>query len=230
LTPGSAGNVPANAVQAVEGRLGLLISVVNPEPTGGGSDRQTRAGSEQDYEKLYDALYTSLAETALRQMETAGGEPQMIVRSSLKLEQILDQKRTPPAGEPADRIRLDLRLEFSALTVAVRDIERAAALALDASLPRGYRPVSTGVHFLHLSDPSLDAGGTARWEGRVTRTISTAWNPQEILPKITGLAAPQAAALIAEQLNLATEPEIVLAPAWWSRLPYVTFRMKVVEQ
>ncbi len=230
LTAGSPGNVPAEAIQAVEGVLGLAISAINPEPIGGGSDRNARAGSEQDYEQLYDSLYTRLAESALQQMETIAGEPQMLVRSSLKLNKVLKNERTPPAGQPADHIRLDLRLEFSALTVVTKDVESTAQMALDVSLPPGYLPLAGGINIINLGEPELDAGGTVRWEGKVTRTIAATWHPQEILPKVAGLPVSQAVSQIADQLDLAVDPEITLFPAWWGRLPFVSFRMKMVEK
>jgi hypothetical protein len=230
MLAGEAGNVPENTIQAVEGRLGLFISANNPEPMSGGSDREARAGSEQDYEMLYDALYTSLAENALRQLEARAGESVVIVGNSLKLERILQHQRTPAAGEPADRIRLDLRLEFSALSIAVKDIERTALLALNASLPSDYRPLGSDVAIFNINDPYLDAGGTVRWESRVSRTVAAAWNPQEILPGLAGLTVPQAAAMLVEQYDLLAEPEITVTPAWWSRLPFVAFRIQMVEK
>ncbi len=230
LVPGAAGNVAAGAIRSAEGRLGLSIEVTNPEAASGGSDREVRAGSEQDYELLYGVLYTRLAEEALRQLETAENEPRMILRSSLKLEKMIDQTRIPEAGEPADRIHLDLRLEFSALSVAIQDIEKAAALALDASLPKGFRPASQEIHIQPLSEPILDAGGSARWQSRVSRLIAKAWSPQEILSEIAGRSVDQAAAFIAEQLDLPVPPEIILTPAWAGRLPFVAFRIKMVER
>lgn len=230
LTPGAAGNVPADAIRSVEGRLVSQIEVTNPRPTEGGSDREVRAGSEQDYEMLYDALFTSLAEEALRQLEFDVGEPRMIMRSSLKLEKVIKQVRIPEAGEPADRIRLDLGLEFSALSVAEEDITKAASLALDASLPKGYRPVSREISIRPIGEQILDTGGSVRWQARISRTITTVWKPQEILPWITGRTVPEAAAFIARQLDLPNQPEIVLSPAWFDRLPFVAFRIRLVEK
>ncbi len=230
LSAGSLGNVPAETIRAIEGVLGLAISATNSEPTGGGSDRTARAGSEQDYEQLYDTLYTGLSDSALQQMESIAGEQQIVVSSSLKLNEVLKKERTPPVGQPADRIRLDLSLDFLALTISTRDVESAARMALDMSLPPDYRPVEDGIDIIQLGEPELDSGGTVRWEGKVSRTIAPTWNPQEILPKIAGLPVSRAAVQIADQIDLADEPEISLFPAWWGRLPFVTFRIRMVEK
>ncbi len=230
LVSGESGNVPAGAIQAAEGPLGLFIVVANPEPTTGGSDREAWAASEQDYVQLYDALLTRLTSEALENIESTAAEPLMLAPSSLKITKVLQDERTPDVGQPADSIRINLRLEFSVLGVAIHDIETAAHLALDASLPNGYQPISTGVDMINLGEPILDAGGTIRWQGKIARTIEMAWNPEDILPEIAGLTIEQASAKINSQLDLLDHPEISVSPSWWGRLPYVSFRMTMVEK
>jgi len=230
LTAGAAGNVPAHTIQAVEGSLGWLIAATNPEPTTGGSDREALAASEQDYEQLYDTLLTSLIADALEQMEMSAGEPVMLVPGSLKVNEVLNNTRIPPTGQPTDRIRLDLRLEFSALAVAISDIESAARLALNASLPEGYQPISNGVNIVNLGEPIVDESGTIRWKGRISRMVEKVWDADEILGDIAGLMVHQASTEISTRLNLTNPPEIMINPSWWIRMPFLAFRMKMVEK
>ena len=87
----------------IEGLIGLHATVANAEPTQGGSDRQGRAASEQDYAQLYDQLLTSLTDMALNQL-IAENPQSMIIPESLTVTEVLQEIRQPPIGQPSDRL------------------------------------------------------------------------------------------------------------------------------
>jgi hypothetical protein len=228
-TAGVQGVVSSNTIQAVEGQVGLSISATNPEPTEGGSDRNAQAASEQDYERLYDVLITSLSEEALQKMEIAAGEDAIVVQNSLKLNNVLQNERAPSVGEPTDIINLTLRLEYSVLTINESDVEAVARLALDAGMQEGYHPVSENIDITNITDPILDENNNARWEVKVSRIIETNWDSQSLLAKISGRPIEEAEYIINDELKLNEKAIINLKPSWWSRIPFVPLRITIVE-
>ncbi len=70
---GAAGNVEAKTILAIEGDLGLLVTVTNAEPTTGGRDRLREAATERDLARLRKDLLEELEKQALEEMETMLG-------------------------------------------------------------------------------------------------------------------------------------------------------------
>ena len=71
--PGEAENLPARAIQLVEGNLGLIVSCHNASPLRGGSDLPVSSPSEGDREKLYASLAKALQNTARQELESPDG-------------------------------------------------------------------------------------------------------------------------------------------------------------
>src|SRR5512140_943139 len=66
---GEKGNVPANAIQAIQGSLSLSAAVTNPKATEGGSERMTAAPSDADRQRLRQVLLDVLQSQAMAQMQ-----------------------------------------------------------------------------------------------------------------------------------------------------------------
>ena len=69
VTPGPQGNLPAGVLGAIEGLLGTQLSVANPEPTVGGSERLEPIATQNDRRKLAEQLSLSLEKTALQEIQ-----------------------------------------------------------------------------------------------------------------------------------------------------------------
>ena len=65
LNPGSGGNQPPNSIIAIEGPLGLDLTVTNPRSTLLGSERQVPAPQEKDFQTLENDLLEKLYQAAL---------------------------------------------------------------------------------------------------------------------------------------------------------------------
>jgi len=230
LTAGNGGNVGADTIKAIEGSIGLLISASNPEPTSGGSNHSLRAASEQDYNQLYDALLTTLSEEAIRKLTASMEGEQILIPSSLKLDKIVRDERIPLVGEPADTIRLNLNLEFTTLSVQKSDVERAVLMAMDAGLPYGYTAGTNGFRYSSETIPATDANGNVYWKMKALRTIAPVWNLEKSVKMLAGQPLSRAEALLADQVKMVGKPSISIFPSFWKRLPYLPFRIHLVEK
>ncbi|MEN4013424.1 MAG: baseplate J/gp47 family protein [Bellilinea sp.] len=227
LEAGSRANLPTGSIQVIEGGLGLFAAVDNPERTSGGSDRLSRAASEQDYSRMYDTLITSLAEDALQQIENQLKADQVLVAETLSIVRILESMIQPEVGVPADRIRLTLKVEYRAWAYNQADLIRVASDALNASMLPGTRALEETLNIERLDAPQWKPGEPIYFQIRVSRIAQQAYEPAQITAWVRGLPVENARQILTERLDLATPAEIDLHPSWWLRLPYLTFRIAV---
>jgi hypothetical protein len=228
--PGSAGNVPAGAIDAVAGQLGLDILVSNPEAASGGADRRVRAASEADYNRLYDALLTSLTETAVKNLDALYGAELLLMPESIVVEQIVSETRQPAANAPADRVKLSMAVNFSILAVSRADLIAAAEPAMNAALPAGKIVKPDTYAFRPVNSPHQLPGGRWRWEILASRQMVPEVEADSIFASIKGQPVREASQLLQNQLGLLQPPQIETSPSWWRRMPYLFFRAELAIQ
>lgn len=227
LQPGPAGNLPAGSLVAIEGRLGTSVSVTNPLPTTGGSEQLLPAPSQGDGLKLEDRLLDSLEVTALNEMKQRLGNGDILIPESIFLVEVLNKVFEPEAGQPADQLQLQLRAEFSGLSVAKQDLMTLAETLLNTSLPEGFFPVDGTLEIIDLSPPTYQEE-SADWTIQARRQIQ-AVVPERLAMQLAQGLTPQAAEnRLASSLELQIAPSIKLNPAWWPRVPYIPVRIKVI--
>ena len=236
VLPGSSGNrLPDNLV-AVEGLLGLRLSVTNPEIIQGGTDQEAAAPSTLDRNLLYDRLYTALQKSATEELKNKLVSGDLLLSPVPSLNQILEKKYIPEETTPAETLELNLRLEFQALAVSAQDLNQLALIALDANLPKGYTADlgaeqsagSQGVTYANLTQPIWDAtAAVARWQLQAERSIRVVVPDSQVTTMIMGLPTAEAVHKLETNLPLEGQPQIMLYPPWWPRLPYLPFRIMV---
>ena len=240
VTPGSQGNLPANSLQAIDGPLGLELSVTNTFVTSGGIDQPARAPAPMDRTLLYNQLFATLRKTAAKELELradSGGESSALsdddfpIPVTLQFKRILEQTYDPPAAvqnQPAEQLHLTLRLEFEALAVSGQDLDGLALPVLDANLPSGYRPLPGTVKIQHLSSPALDTAGDAHWQVQFSRTLQNDLSQDRVVRIVKGKPVARAVKDMLAQLPLQSLPVIRQEPAWWPYLPVLPMRITIL--
>jgi len=231
LQPGTEGNLAARRLQAVEGPLGMNVSVSNLKPTSGGSSQAIPAPDQKDQQALYDRLYAALQQTALEEYHVSLQSPgDLLVTDEPQLKDVLDEEYTPAIGTPAETLELKLQLAFELPTVSGQDIDQLASSVLDANLSEGYSPVEGSLNIQHTTPPVLDADGKATWQMQLKRMIKANPNIDRSANLIMGLPVELARRELEDNLQLSQPPQITLAPRWWPRLPFLTFRIHFTTQ
>ncbi len=227
LTRGEVGNVPAGRLQAMEGALGLSVSVANPSPMRGGTDFVGPAASMSDRRQLHERLVDALQHTAAEEFRALLGPGDMMLTGTPRLESILEEVYEPGADAPADRLSLLLRLEFSSLVVRGPDLEQLAGALLDANLPPGFAAQPGTIKLAHVTAPILIGADTARWQVQAERQVVARISSGEAVYLSLGLPAEKAVERLESILPLSGPPEITVWPAWWPRLPVLPFRISI---
>jgi hypothetical protein len=235
LTPGATGNLPAESINAIEGALGVQLSVTNLFPIQHGSDRTEPAPSQADRELLFAQLKEKLESTALSEMRQSLNRDDLLIESSLTLRNIAEEQYQPESDQPADRIHLNLQLEFEALVVLAEDMTHLAEQILSTSLPPGYAPIQDSLSIQKLSQPKLEErqpaqiGARVTWEALISQEIEAIIPAGHAIQAALGMAPAEAQQSLNQSFALIEPPEIKLFPSWFPRLPILPFSIIIVN-
>ncbi|MCC6299597.1 MAG: baseplate J/gp47 family protein [Anaerolineales bacterium] len=227
LEAGSAGNLPEDSLVVIDGRLGLSLSVTNPEPTSGGFEQSSVQASDADRERAKKLLMESLDQKARAEFLNDVGEGDVLFDKTISVSQILLEDYDPPAGAAGTTLTLTMQVEYSASYASASDLTQLASLALNASLPSGFAPASSALTMDSAGDPILDEGGSARWQIRAEREIVQTVDAAQVMALIRGMNVDKARSLLDKSFEWESEPEITMFPAWWKWIPLLPFRIEV---
>jgi hypothetical protein len=227
---GLAGNLEAELVNAIEGRLGLLLAVTNPEPLTGGRERASVQASNADRRRVKNLLMDSLETQAYEQLSEQIGSGDVLFEDTFEVSQILSEDYDPPAGTVGTALTLKLQVEYSVLYASAADLSQLAALALNASLPSGFSPASDTITVKPVTQPQRNENGSTRWTVRAERQIVQQIHAGQVTQLVQGLGSQNAQIQLERNLPLADSPRVDLTPSWWPWVPIVPFRISVVTR
>lgn len=227
---GVAGNLDVEAINVVDGRLGLSLSVSNPEPTEGGRERASVQATESDRSRAKVLLLRVLDDDALAAFEEELNSGDVLFNDSFMMSQIISENYDLPSGAAGSELTLTMQVEYSILYASASDLTKLASLALNASLPPGFSPASDTMTFESATEPELLDEGSLRWTIQTEREIVQQLNPILVTQIIQGLGAVDAQSRLEKNLPLLNKPKILLSPSWWPWVPIVPFRIEVVTE
>ncbi len=227
MLPGEDGNAQAGAIVAVEGLLGLQLSVTNPDPLSGGRSVRLAAPTELDRSLAAAELTESLRRTAAEELLSNLEESDLLLSELPVLVATHQESYLPAENAPSDILEANLRLEFKVLAIPWSEIELLARTVLDAGLEPGFEPDGSGIEIEFVTTPEADIEGSAEWQINAMRGIRSIPTAQEVFPDLLGRSMPEAVQLLAAANDLGAPPSINLSPAWWPRLPLLPIQIDV---
>ena len=229
---GRSGNAEAETIVVVEGRLGLSIAVTNLEPLTGGREVPSVQASDADRARAKRELLEELEREARIKLVDELATGNLFFDDTFEVAQILSEVYDPPPGAAATRLSLSMQVEFSGLYASASDLNELAALALNASLPSGFRPAAASdlMTLKPVTKPILNDDGAIRWTVRAERRIVRQVNAGQITQMVQGIGSRRAQTLLEKSFPLDGRPKINLSPAWWPWIPIVPFRISVVTE
>ena len=230
VEPGLAGNVEAETLVVIEGRLGLSLSVTNPETLTGGREVPSVQATDRDRERAKNRLMRDLESQARARLAEEVGAEDILFDDTLEVSQIVSETYDPPPGAASTRLTLSMQVEFSAQYASASDLTRLASLALSASIPPGFLATSEALSVQPVTEPIRNDDGNTRWTVRAERPIVQQIHPAQVMQMIQGTTTQDARTRLTRSLPLAAAPEIQLSPPWWPWVPIVPFRISVVTE
>jgi hypothetical protein len=228
LTPGEVGNLEANSLGSLVGDLGASLSATNPESTFSGADRITNSPDQADRNGLFDMLEAELKIKAIQAAQDQLSEGVVIFPDTVKLENRLYEIYVPSAGQPGDRLALDLKLSYTLQYSTFTDLEKLGQATLNAGMPEGYVPLSEStIKFDLLSPPITNSLGGTTISFQVNQKIRKDISLIKISQLIQGASLEESYRILEEEFGEEIKPFVELSPSWWPWLPIVTLRIDI---
>lgn len=225
---GITGNVPAEAIVAIEGPLGLNLTVYNPEKSLGGTGRLAPAPLKGDYLGLHEKLLGELLASALVELEQNLATTDLLLATDDANFTPIEETYTPVEIQPADQLQLTLRIAYEAQIASGVDLKNLGKSVLEANLPENYVSLPETIDINHRTSTIRRQEDQMHWEMDVGWQIRATVDPLEAIKLALWQSPEQAAIALYENLPLQTAPEIKITPSWWPRLPILPFRVKVL--
>ena len=230
LESGRAGNVEAETIVILEGRLGLSLSIINPEPLTGGREIPSVQASDRDRARAKNVLMETLEDEASARLADEMKAGDVLFEDTFAVSQIISEVYDPPAGAAGTKLTLTMQVEFSTLYASAADLTELAGLALNASIPSRFAVTSDGLSLKPVTEPILNDDGFIRWTVRAERRIVQQISTMHVTQMIQGIRPAQAKTLLENSLPLRNAPDVKLSPSWWPWVPIVPFRISVLTQ
>lgn len=230
MDTGSAGNLPAGQLVVIIGGLGASVSVSNPDPTTGGTDRVVAVATSEDRQHLYNALLQDLRQAAIAQFGRTHDPGDLLLPGTLSVVQVLSETYIPAEGQPGEQLTLDLQLQLQEQFVKGSDLQTLALALLNSTLPTGQVPLPGSVSVHAQSTPVTSTDGSSHWQIQVQQTVRPRIDPLSVGPLVQGLRIPEASQKLSKAYPLGARPIIRMVPSWWPVLPWLPFRTQTKLQ
>lgn len=226
LEPGAQGNVPENAINTVEGPLGLSATATNPSPISGGADIQVVGATDNDRSKLSEVVLENLRQSAEAQIRAQIKADDLLLMDTFEASDILQEEFEPPVGQAGEILLLKMQVKFSAHYISAGDLEQLSQSMLNASISNGFSPFENA-KIKPLADPVTDSAGVTHFDLEVTRTLLREVDQTQAFSMIRGHTPQRARTELLAGLSLRNPPEVAITPSWWPWLPLIPFNISV---
>jgi len=227
---GTSGNVPAGAIQAVDGSLALSASVSNPNSTSGGTDLTATEAADADRQHLHDLVTSALDQQARRELTASIGSDDLLLPNTLQADAPSQEIYDPPAGQAGDNLKLTMSVQYNAQFVKEDDLAVLARTIMDASMPEGFTAKPDTLQFNTTNNYSADQGGVTHFSLQTQRVLLQQIQPSQVVFWVRGLSLVKAEDVLQSRLPLTAAPEIQISPSWWPWMPLIPLRIEIVPQ
>jgi len=222
---GPAGNVPAGSIGAIEGTLGLDLTVTNPDPTAGGESRPRPGVTQADLREARTALERQLVQAANALLQEQLSEGEALAPDSFSIAEVLASDFHPPLGEPSEVMEGSMTARIAATIYDLDRLQEAAETRVAEAAGAAFAivPGSVRVDLLPVGTP-----GEETYQARVRARSRPDVDFGELARRIAGKSTTEAAAILEAALDLEAGPRFRLWPGWWPRLPFLPLRIEPV--
>jgi hypothetical protein len=225
VAPGAAGNLSAGSLDSIDGPLGLVASVSNPQPLIGGSDRSQDAVTEADLleaQRALEDLLLARAETLLQEQLQEG---ERLLPGSLRIVSVLSSEFDHAPGDLASSVGLSQEVRASGLVAQEADLVTATWSSILAKAEPDWEPARPSLTIAGVSPGAAAGDGQVIVEARWTAVRPL--DRVRLAQAISGQSTAEAAANLQVLAGLAESPQIRIHPDWLDRLPWIGSRIRI---
>ncbi|MEJ5240940.1 MAG: baseplate J/gp47 family protein [Anaerolineales bacterium] len=229
LEAGSAGNVPAQAIQAVEGPLAFSLAVSNPQPTQGGAEEERFAVSPQDVRLLREQLLARLRYQAQEEAQRYLVEGDLLFPETLQVIETLEDQALPPLETYPSQITLRLRLRFQVWTLPAKVLHPVLEARLNASLPADAIPDAESLRY-RLVSTSVESLGEEMFRLRFVLEVQRRLRARIAAERLFAALRARPVSRVSQELRafpFAEPPQLEVWPPFWPWMPVLPMQMTI---
>lgn len=224
---GSGGNIPEESITRVDGTLGLVVSVNNPQRTSGGEDTLSPSVTQYDLDRLEETLLERLLLEAEEYYRSQIGEDRTFVEESLRVNRILGRFFDHHAGEITDEVMLVFDVEIEGIAIRQEYLWDAVGDDVIHELPDGQALIPGS--FLVRKAKLEPANGLS--ESQLSLLIERgtyAWmDLNDLKQQSLGQSPNDVEEWLDNTLNLARPAIVNLRPEWFPVLPWIRGQIEI---
>jgi hypothetical protein len=222
---GTLGNVVKLTINQVWGDLALKLSVLNEEPTSGGSDKEVKFVTVEDQDRLRKKMIEMARKEGLIQFSDAKKSLEHIYSETVRAS-LVEERFEQSVDQVSEWLEMRARASVTGLAFDLRDVNARVSRQL-AGEERGDAELigdSLKVELLDAYDWGDDWVSFHLFaQGKVTPVLDA----PAIKRELAGMTREEAENYLAESLQLAEWPEVRLEPGWVKTLPRFSWRVNV---
>ncbi len=227
-SPGPEGNVKAEAIQAIDGLLGLSATVSNLDPFTGGSLEIRSAVSTADLVRMHLELENNLFDKAHQALLGLAQEGEDLIPGSIRVLETVEERFSNEIGDAADSLELRLILEFEGRVYSPDQLHFAMNQVLVDDLSKGENIKPDTLKILKVADIVYD---NADEETSIDVTISAqvfiSADPSLIRKIVRGKKASEALEDLKGEIPNEEILSVDISPAWLHRLPFLDLQIHI---
>ena len=229
IMPGPSGNLSANKLVVLEGVMGQYLTVTNPDAMNGGTEASVPSPSNQDMSDLRRHLLSKLLQDAMVEMQPVLPVDDILITPTITSVETLAETAFPSIGEPGGQLEISIRVKVRAQVVSGENLHNLILPVMDSYTPQGFLAIAQSLEITQMSSPTLGQDGKTHWAIQASRKLQAVVTQAQVAELISGRTMLQASDRLSSALPLAKNADIIMAPGWWPRLPFLTMRIEVLQ-
>jgi len=227
LDAGLSGNIEAGMTWALEGELGLVIEVQNPDPTSGGSLATRMAVSASDQAAALRAIQDALLDSAKDEIERSLAPDQMLVPGSLLILRTVASSQDHTAGEIADSLEVARTLEVEGLVIDDATLHRTLEDLFTKDLRPGAALRPTSLSILKLTPSGPRQTNSLQLSVEFQASSYDELDRAALAKRLRGISRDETDLVVQKYEPGFSVLEIQTRPAWLPILPIFEFQIEI---
>ncbi len=227
VDPGPIGNVAAGQINRISDPvLARQVTVVNEEPTSGGTMAPAGVVTRADKDRLHAIVLQQIQQEGYSRLLAELAEQEFIPPESLIVIP-LDVAYDPSLdGEVTDLLTLEMRAVVRGTAIGGQNANQLALAALQAQVPPGYRLDPRSLEFVAGEVVGVENRAVS-FRVHASGLAVAQIDDRQVAGEVRGLPIEEAQRLLRQRFPLAGEPAVTVEPDWLGRLPWFPFRIVV---
>jgi hypothetical protein len=227
VAAGPAGNVGAGLINSIEGPLAVQAAVTNSAALSGGEVKQVAAVTDADRKRLREQVLTQLRQQGYAELLTRLRESEFAPLGTVQVIRVLAETYDHFAGEKAERLKLDMRVEIGVTVVDAAQAFAVGESRLRSQLGDTLLLVPGSLAITKSEVMQIDEAESVTFEVIASAQARATIDADRVRELSRWQPTDQVSDVLYAEFPIDAKPEVTIWPGWFGRLPWLAWRVEV---